>query len=412
MNHKAKALASLHPDPEQPFPPEEYAARLERIRARMAEDGIDLLWVQSPEGINYITGHQVEWYQAQSPKQWPATSGVAVHVEHDRPILFETEREMLIARYTTHIEDLRIFPPEMLRGGAPWIVEQLRGEGWLPARTGLEFWSYRPNRAVSERFQAAFEAAGAAIVDGSDILREVRWIKSDAEMACIERAARIAEAGLDAAQAAIRPGATELEVYGEAVRAMAAAGGENPGITQPVLAGNKTSSPHALSSRRVMKAGEPVLADFSGVYKRYHCNLARTFWLGEPPAEVLRICEKAVGSLDLIAAMIRPGLRVGDLGTALLAYYEDQGLWADRGWIGGYEMGIAFPPDWVGNFVFDLASEINADRVFDANTVINYENQFFLPDLCGLFFQIDSIAFREKEAGFMSARPGGLIVLG
>jgi Xaa-Pro aminopeptidase len=411
MSHKAAALAELQPDPEQPFPPEEYDARIARVRSRMAKDGIDLLWVQSPEGINYLTGHQVEWYQAQSPKEWPATSGVAVHVDHDRPILFETEREMLIARYTTHVRDLRIFPPEMLRGGAPWIVEQLTESGWLPARTGLEFWSYRPNRAVSERFQAAFEGAGAVVVDGSDILREVRWIKSEAEMRCIEAAARIAEAGLDAARAAIRPGATELEVYGEAVRAMAAAGGENPGITQPVLAGNKTSSPHAMASRRVMRSGEPVVVDFSGVYKRYHCNLARTFWLGEPPREVRDICARAVGSLDLIRATIRPGLRVGELGAALRAYYREQNLWEDRGWVGGYEMGIAFPPDWVGNFVFDPATEINAERRFDANTVINYENQFFLPDLRGMFFQIDSIAFRPAAAEFLSDWPGGLIVL-
>ena len=61
-------------------------------------------------------------------------------------------------------------------------------------------WAGRPNRAVRERFQWAFEAAGARVVDGSAILREVRWKKSAAGMACQHEAARIAVAGLERAR--------------------------------------------------------------------------------------------------------------------------------------------------------------------------------------------------------------------
>ena len=74
-------------------------------------------------------------------------------------------------------------------------------------------------------------------------------------------------------------------------------------------------------------------------------------------------------------------------------------------------MGIAFPPDWVGNFVFDPLSEINADRVFEPGTAINHENQFFLPRLTGLFFQIETIAFLEARAKLMSDIPYGLTVI-
>ena len=411
MSYKEEFLRDFYPDPEQPFPPEEFAARLTRIRARMAEDGIDLLFVQSPEGLNYITGYQCEWYQAQSPKQWPATSGVAIHVDHDRFILFDTEREKLITRYTTVSTDTRIFPPATMRDGGQFIVQELAAEGWIGGTVGLEFWSYRPNRVISERFEARFREAGCAVKDASDILREVRWVKSPAEMACIEEAARIACIGLEAAKASIQPGVMELEVYGAAVHAMVAAGGENPGITMPVLSGKKTASPHAMASRKKIQAGELVLVDVSGVFKRYHCNMARTFALGEPAADVMDLAERAVGSMDLIRDMIRPNLPVAELGRALIDYYEGQGIWQHRGWIGGYEMGIAFPPDWVGSFVFDPLSEINADRVFEPGTAINYENQFFLPRLTGLFFQIETIAFLEDRAKLMSDIPYGLTVI-
>jgi len=411
MTDKEDFFANCQYEPEQPFPKAEYDDRLRRVRERMAKDGVDLLFVGSPDGINYLTGHQVEWYQAQSPKVWPGTSGVAVHVNKDHYILFETVREKLITQYTTHSTDTRIFPPDTMRDGTAFIAKELKDSGWITGKVGLEHWSYRPIRAVSERFEARFKAAGATVVDASDILREVRHVKSAAELACIEKAARIAEAGFEAVRKAIRPGAMELEVYGEMVRALACAGGEVTGLIQPVLSGQKTGSPHALSSRKKIKAGDVVAVDLCGVYNRYHLNMARTFSVGEPMKEVVEVVNKSVASLDFIRATLKTGMRLGDFAKALVGFYEKQGIWENRGWCGGYEMGIAFPPDWVGNFVFDILDPFNHDRVFEPNTVMNYENQFYLPKRQGHFFQIDSIMFEPKGWKYMSNFQGGLIVV-
>jgi hypothetical protein len=92
-------------------------------------------------------------------------------------------------------------------------------------------------------------------------------------------------------------------------------------------------------------------------------------------------------------------------------YYEAQGVWQDRGFIGGYEMGIAFPPDWVGNFIYDVDSEENIDRLFEPGTVVNYENQFFLPRQVGLYFMIESIAFGDAAARLLSSVPYELTVI-
>ena len=60
-------------------------------------------------------------------------------------------------------------------------------------------------------------------------------------------------------------------------------------------------------------------------------------------------------------------------------------------------MGIAFFPDWVGNFVFDPLAEKNADRVFEAGTAANYEVQVFLPGHAGCFFAIDTFLFGDDD---------------
>jgi Xaa-Pro aminopeptidase len=411
MDYRDEVTFLSEPEAEPPFPPAEFAARLARIRAGMAAVGIDTLLLTAPESMYYVSGYQCEWYQAQSPREWPASSCIAVRVDADRFIHFDTEREAVLGRVFSCSTDTRTFPRASMRDGTAFIVAELQAEGWLAGTVGIEEWSYRPNGPLQARLRTAFETAGARVVDGTDVVREARWVKSPAEVACLREAARIADVGLEAARATIAPGVTELDVYGEIVRAMARAGGENPGITMPVLSGSKTNAPHALSTRRVIGDGEVVTVDVSGVWKRYHVNQARTFHVGEPAADVAAVARTAAGAADAVRGVLRPDLPVRVLNETLLAYYRDTGLFECRGWIGGYEMGIAFPPDWVGNFVFDPLAERNADRTFTAGTCVNCETQVFLPRHVGFFFAIESILFEADTAGFLSRLPHDLQVI-
>jgi len=403
-------LQQCRPAMELGFSLAEFDQRLTAIRARMAADKIDLLWLMAPESLYYVSGYTCEWYQAQSPKLWPATSGIAIHVDHDRFILFDTPSEQVMSKFVTCSRDTRIFPIDNRRDGIGFIIDELQAEGWLGGTVGMELYSYRPNPAISARFRAAFEAAGTSVADGSDILREIRWIKSPQEIAYLEHAARIADIGIAAARETIRPGVTELEVYGEMIRAMAKAGGENPGITLPVLSGAKANTGHALASRKVIMAGEQVNIDVCGVYWRYHANAARSFYVGEPPRDVLDYHARSSGVFEVIAGILKPGLTVGELVRAVRAYYDQAGIWSDAGWVGGYELGIGFPPDWVGNFVYEM-SDADSTRVFEPRTCVNFESQFFGPRLSGITYYICTLLFKENNAELPVRAPRELVVI-
>ena len=411
MDYRDEVYFTSAVDPEPAFPEAEYAVRLARIRERMQADGVDCLFLTSPEAMFWVSGYQCEWYQAQSPPQWPAASGIAIHVDHDRYILFDTEREAVLGRIFTCSVDTRYFPRTSLRGGAEFVVDELAALGWLGGTLGLELWSYRPNGPLSARFQALAAERGATIVDGTDIVRELRWVKSPLERRAMREAARIADIGMAAARDALQPGVTELEVYGEMVRALARAGGENTAITQPVLFGSKTNAAHALSTRRVLARGEPVMIDLCGVRHRYHVNLARMFHVGAPAPDVADVAARAAASIDVVRGLLRPGLPVAELNRALMDYYTEQDLWGSRGWIGGYEMGIAFYGDWVGNVVFDPLAELHADKVFEPGTAVNCETQIFLPRHVGQFFSIDTLLFDDDQAMIASELPATLTVI-
>ncbi len=409
---KEMVLKHISPSKEVPFSVNEYRDRLSRVRELMARKKIDLLFLSAPASLFYISGYQAEWYQSQSPKIWPPASGIAIQADYDDFIQFDTEEEEVLCRYTSISSDTRIYretadTTDMLS----WIVQEMEKEGWLPATVGLEMWSYRPNRAVSKMFQLAFEKEGCRVIDGTDIVREVRSIKSPQEIAYVEKAAQIAEIGHKAAIETMRPGMTELDVYGEIVNAMAKAGGENPAIPVLVTSGPKCACLHALASRKKIEKRENVNIDICGVFNRYHANMARTYSIGKPDPDVAKIVELSAGAFDVIAEVIRPNLPVSEFNGRMKAYYEEMGIEQDKWWFGGYELGIAFPPDWVGEFVYDV--EIDpGDQLFVPGTVVNYESNFYLPHKAGVSYQINTLIFTQERARILGKISNDMIVIG
>lgn len=410
LSDKEKVLTFCAPESEVAFSVSEYRERLDRIKARMAQMGIDTLFVSSPENMYYVSGFKANWYSAQGPKSWVGASGIAIRVDADDYIHFERQHEQVVARYTTVSRDIRVPTDRRALALKDFIVQNLDQAGWLKGRVGLELWNYRPKPGYSREFQAALEAKGAVVVDGTDVVNAVRRRKSPMEMAYIRTAAALGDIGMRAARSAIRPGVSELDVYAEMTYAMAKAGGEAPAITPPVVSGPKCAATHSFASRRRIMPGDLINIDLCGVYNRYHSNLARSFSVGVPTKEAAERVAVSARSFDIFAQHARPDARIVDVLKTMEAYYRDAGLWGNQRWLGGYELGIGFPPDWVGPFAYDLDMDLG-DETFGAGTVVNYESQFYLPDAAGVSLLIDTAMFDEGRVTLLHKVERDLIVV-
>ena len=397
------------PDLEVPFSREEFAGRLEQIRAAMEVRNVDVLFVSAPEGLYYVSGFLSDWYQAQSPMIWPPTSGIAIHRDSGKTIHFESEAEEMLVQFTSVSSDLRV-PRDDTISMIEFIVAELTSAGWLAGTVGLEMFSYRPNRGHSELFEAALVAAGASVVDATDILRDVRRIKSPRELDYMRDAGRIANIGMAAARDALKVGATELEIHGEMTYAMIKAGGEPAAIQLPVTSGKRTAAPHALASHKKIQPGENVLVDICGVSRCYHTNLARTFAMGEPHPAVAAQIEKSSGLFAGLPQILKPGMRVAELTGYARDYYIEHGLWEDRGWVGGYELGIAIPPDWDGPFTYDADID-PGDATLDPGMVINLESDVYLPQGAGSSLVINTMEFSDTSVTRLTHFADGLQVI-
>jgi Xaa-Pro aminopeptidase len=405
---------ALEPWPEEDrdvaFPRAEYLERIRRLRKRMAKNRIDLMYVTVPDHVAYLHGFVASWYKSNGPMRYPQLYGTAIHVDSDDFIHFDNPTELPVLEKTSVSTDNRFFPS---RDGAPniaFVMNELKAKGWLGGTVGMEHWGYVPNRAISTMLEGAFLAEGCRVIDASAIVRRIRRVKSPAEIAYIKKAVAIADIGHATVVALARPGMTELEVYGETLRAMMKAGGESPALVHsftsgPIRQGRPVAHGHAMMGRKVIRAGEFLKIDIAGVYFRYHGNVQRGYVMGDPPTALVERVRKAAGAFDVFAKEVKAGMTVRQVNAVMRRYYEGVGLWTEPGWGLGYELGLSLPPDWMGEFYFNVRDERWLDRVFEANMVTNYESMFNT-------WLVDTCVYTPTGAPFLSTTPFELQGLG
>jgi Xaa-Pro aminopeptidase len=397
------------PELEINFPLFEFAERLGRLRQAMQVSEVDLVYLTSPIGRHYISGFNSDWYQIESPEVWPALGGLAVHVDHDRIISFERPANEVLLRMTTVGNDFRLYEGQDGRDFASFIVDELAAEGWLGRTAALELGSHRPNSRTALHLRSTLEKRGCNVSDCTELIRDLTIVKSPQEIAFVRHAARIGDIMMSAAAKVMRPGISELDVYAEMVAAGARAGGEHSAKAPSVASGPRTLCTDAQTTRRKLMPGDIVNIDICGCYNRYHTNFARTFSLGTPHGDVATRIEQSSGMFTVVRQTIEPGMASAELGRVIKSYFNEMGIWDERWWVGGYDVGLAFAPDWVGPYVWD--PEIASARNFVPGTVVNCESDFFLPRTAGLSLLIDTMIFTEEGAELAHSIEPRLIVV-
>jgi Xaa-Pro aminopeptidase len=286
----------------RPDPHELREKRLAKARAAMHAAGLDALLVWKDENVRYLTGLRAQLIAGKA-----ALLNGCLLVGEAPPVLLASGGE--IARVRTvmpWIEDVRAVPIMEARGLVRGAVEHtiaplLRTHG--VAVLGLDESAYCQFEALRE-FADAVELA-----DGDRVMQEARRVKFEEEVALIEEACAIAEAVLEAALRAIRPGARETDVVAEAMRELYRLGGEVSHVTTPFVAsGEHMSPPNRIASDKIIRNGDLVFVDIGAMWSGYFGDLGRTVVCGTPSR---RQQEVYTGVHDALAAGVA-AMRTGN----------------------------------------------------------------------------------------------------
>jgi Xaa-Pro aminopeptidase len=173
-------------------------------------------------------------------------------------------------------------------------------------------------------------------------------VKSDGELELMRTAARIVERVMAAGIEAVEPGVRQCDavaaIYDAGVRGANGAGGDYPAIVPMLPTGEGAGTPHLTWSDEPFKTGEATMLELAGCYRRYHCPMARTVFLGRPPRTFVETAEVTRAGLEAALAAVRPGVRCEEVEAAWRREIAKHGL--DKESRIGYSVGLNYPPDW------------------------------------------------------------------
>lgn len=167
-------------------------------------------------------------------------------------------------------------------------------------------------------------AALAACEPATDALAPLRAAKDEGELALLAEAARHADQVVEEAADFARPGMTEREVARFVTERFESLGDTDAWVI--VASGPSSASPHHFSSDRRLGEDEVLLLDLGAATDGYQSDITRTYFLGEPPRQVLRAFEVVQRARAAGIAAARPGAACEDVDRAARSVIEAAGL--------------------------------------------------------------------------------------
>jgi Xaa-Pro aminopeptidase len=338
------------------FDAEEFAERLRAVRMVMRERGLDALLVVGPENIYYLTGLNYQGY----------FSLTVLVVPLDGPLLLVAramERATIAAqaRSCEHVAYSDDEEPAPVLVGA---VADATGPG---ATVGVELEAMFFPPGVWDRLRSTLP--DRAWIDASGLVVDVRMVKSEAELACIRRAARISDRAVQAGIAATSSEATEREVAGAVYAQLIRAGSEHPGFAPLIRSADILHHEHVTWRDRLLVPGSCLLFELSASVYRYHAPLTRMIPIDEVDPGTVDAAGIACRALEEVQAAMVPGAVTGDIYEVWQRVVDDGlGHREYRRHHCGYTVGIGFPPSWVGGAVQGIRRggdlELRAGMVF------------------------------------------------
>jgi Xaa-Pro dipeptidase len=320
------------------FPVDEHRERMGRARDALKRAGIGVCVSIAPEHLYYLGGYD-SWVGVNSPQAFvfSATGG-------KEPTLIVRNVDELLAREASWTSDIRTYYLH-LENAAERIAEIAREHGGKGGRIGIELQSYAVPYSLGKALVEAL--APAEIVDVTELLGDLRHVKSPIEMKYIEEAARLSSIGLDAARKTARPGITEIDLAAALEGAMRSAGSDYWSIPTELTSGDRSAGGHGTPRERVLKKGDLVHVEFAGVHRRYHTVALHTMSLGEPSKRARDLYRVTRESLQEGVKAMRVGASVHDVEEASYVPLRREGLEHTAMMRFGYGIGIAFPPIWL-----------------------------------------------------------------
>ena len=156
--------------------------------------------------------------------------------------------------------------------------------------------------------------------NGTELMQEVRSVKSDEEVAFVEKAADIIGLAIEALVKGVRLAVPESHLIGEMLREIVRQGGEP--VTMLLFGAGGPEVPWAqrVVTTRPLKLGDLINTEVEAKYGGYIAQALQPISLGPRPKELEKIFETTKIIFEQMLKLLRPGVTFGEV----VAFYQDE----------------------------------------------------------------------------------------
>ena len=165
---------------------------------------------------------------------------------------------------------------------------------------------------------------GAELVNATPVMDEARFVKGAEEVAFLQRAVALAEAGIEVIAKEARPGVAECVVYGRVLGKQVEEGGEIPNFfSWAAMPPERRERNHLQPTGRPLQPGDVISVELDASVLGYRGHATQSFVLGPPSPHYDELLARFCDLLDHTLAQIVPGATPTDLHRAVTAMSTD-----------------------------------------------------------------------------------------
>lgn len=363
---------------------EQYAARIQRARGRLADKGVHALVVAPGSDLRYLTGYDalpLERPTLLLLRRDAVPTVVAPRLEHarvrDEVLLDEVE----VITYGEHDDALALAGGAI--GGVPGDVIAVGDRMWTSFTLGLQ-------EALPGRRWARASA----------VIAPDREVKDSEELARLRAVAAAIDDVHRRVPEVLRAGRSERDVA-EDLAAMIRHGHDQVSFVI-VAAGPHSASPHHEPGNRRIEDGDVVVVDIGGVLDGYCSDMTRTYAVGHAPAEFLAHYDVLVRAQAAATAAVRPGASAGEVDAAARDVLTAAGLGDAFVHRTGHGIGLETHEEpWILG---------GSPVVLAPGMTFSVEPGFYLEGRFGARIE-DIVAVTEEGVELLNVVPRGLVVV-
>lgn len=362
--------------------------RLERLRAAMAEERLDALYVSGP--VDDVYGrHSMNRYYVSG---FTGSSGVAL-ITRDRAIMAVDFRYVEQAERETAPRGFEVFQAKGRMQA--WLPELVKYAELPGKRVGVSTadMSYAGFLALEKAIRELPWGLRPEVGPASPLIERLRRKKDAEELALLQHAIEIADRAFERVEETIEPGITEREVARQVERAVQELGGSGISFDTIVAGGAWAAQPHATPRDEPIAEGQPVIIDMGAIYAGYCSDLTRTTVVGRLGPDLRAIYEVVYIAQQRAIERVEAGMRAAEAHELAHAVIREAGYGEQFGHGLGHGVGLeVHEAPYLGT---------TSEDVLEEGMVFTIEPGIYLPGLGGVRIE-DVVVLEDGRARVLS----------